>query len=473
MSPNDGSVAPPAARTEAGREPADDQRQAPTRPPAIGQDGKPMRRPKPPTGQQPQGKPQQQVERRQRPGMPPAGLPERRQQAPNNPTLDQRKSDKGPPPGVPDRRQQRPQQRPQVRNMKEAQAARPEARGNAQQTGRIRDLEFVDLYVPLHAEGIARYNVKSARLGEPSNVPVTEAFESDLANLRGHLNQIEKADFSVVHDKVRYRGSRAQLASGENWVCLRRISDQVPTLEQLNVDPLLIPAIRDIGHRTGLVIVCGGTGQGKSTTANAILADYLDRIGNVAMTIEDPVEFNLAGERGNGGYCFQVEVDGDDEWADALKRALRWHPRFMLVGEIRSGAAAAQVLRAATSGHLVITTFHAGSVEKGIQSIIQVAEMEIGQRAQELVAEGLTAAFHQTLTRKGPELQFLFTEAQGSDPARNYIRSGKMHMLASFMEQQATRISVEAQTKTKKQQMLDSRRGLGAEGEDVQGGESG
>ncbi|MEO0393101.1 MAG: ATPase, T2SS/T4P/T4SS family [Pseudomonadota bacterium] len=400
-----------------------------------------------------------QDERRRVSQGPPPGLPERRTSLESNPQaqrFERRRADKGPPGDMPDRRQGRGRRSedpkaqdagPQgaAQNAEDGEVIRGERQGavlaaKTEIKSRIRNLKFVDLYVPLHKNGVARYNVKNPRLGEPGNVPVSELHAGDLGKLREQLITIEKDDFSVVHDKVRYRGSRAELANGEKWVCLRRISDKVPTLEQLNIENNLTKAMRDVGHRHGLIIVCGGTGQGKSTTANALLADYLERLGNVAMTIEDPVEFNLAGERGNGGYCFQVEVDGEEDWAPALKRALRWHPRYLLVGEIRSGAAAAQVLRAATSGHLVITTFHAGSVEKGLQSIIQVAETEIGPRAQELVAEGLAAAFHQTLTRSGPEISYLFTDPSGVDPARQYIRAGKLHMLNSYMEQQAIRM---------------------------------
>ncbi|MBV6633933.1 MAG: Flp pilus assembly complex ATPase component TadA [Alphaproteobacteria bacterium] len=341
---------------------------------------------------------------------------------------------KGDRPNPEQRRRQRP---PGAAPNKKAAAAPSKA-------SRLRELEFVDLYVPLHANGVARYNPKDVRVGEPGNVDVTREYEADLARLREQLHLIKKEDFSLAHDEVRYRGSRARLANGEHWVCLRRISGQVPTLEELKVDELLLPVLRGLGRRNGLIIVCGGTGQGKSTTANAILADYLDRLGHVAMTIEDPVEFNMSGERGNGGYCFQVEVEDDEAWAPSLKRALRWHPRYMLVGEIRSGAAAAQVLRAATSGHLVITTLHAGSVEKGIQAMIQVAETEIGSRAQELVAEGISAVLHQTLTPTGPEISYIFPNPSGADPARQYIRAGKLHMLNSFMEQQAIHLANEA-----------------------------
>jgi twitching motility protein PilT len=302
---------------------------------------------------------------------------------------------------------------------------------------RIRELDFVDLYLPLEGNSAARYNPRKQEVGKPPNRVLPEILNEDAAILREAILKIPKEDFSILHDNIRYRGCRQRLANGENWVCLRKISSTVPTLEESKIDPLLITQIRALGRRNGLVVICGGTGQGKSTTANAILADYLNRFGNVAVTIEDPVEFALAGERGNGGYCFQVEVESDTDWEASLKRALRWHPRYILVGEIRSPAAAAQVLRAATSGHLVICTMHAGSVEKGLHSMIQVAEAEIGSRASDLVAEGLAAVFHQTLTPSGPDISFLFTEATGGgDPVRQCIRTQKLHMLNSYVEQQ-------------------------------------
>ena len=301
---------------------------------------------------------------------------------------------------------------------------------------RVRELDFVDLYIPLSGGGVPRYNPRKQEVGKSSNRSLPEILNDDVAILRDAILKIPKEDFSINYDNVRYRGCRQRLANGEQWVCLRKISGAVPTLEEIKIDPLLVLHIRALGRRNGLVLICGGTGQGKSTTANAILADYLNRYGNVALTIEDPVEFALAGERGNGGYCFQIEVDDDADWTAALKRALRWHPRYILVGEIRSPAAAAQVLRAATSGHLVICTMHAGSVEKGIHSMIQVAEAEIGPRATDLVAEGLAAVFHQTLTPSGPDISFLFTEQNGGDPVRQCIRTQKLYMLNSYIEQQ-------------------------------------
>jgi twitching motility protein PilT len=298
------------------------------------------------------------------------------------------------------------------------------------------ELDFIDLYIPIRAQGTARYNSAKIEVGKPPNCPVPTKFHNDIKALRTVVEKITKEDFSLTYGGIRYRGCRQHLVSGEEWVCLRKISQTVPTLEDIRIDPRLIPYFRAMGQGNGLILLCGATGQGKTTTANALLGDFLGRFGNVAITIEDPVEFPLAGERGNGGYCFQIEIDDDTGWAPALKRALRWHPRYILVGEIRTPAAAAQLLRAATSGHLVICTMHAGSIQKGLSALIQVAEAEMGDRAADVVAEALLAVMHQTLTGRGPDFNFLFLDNPDGDPLRNCLRSKKLFMLDSYIERQ-------------------------------------
>jgi twitching motility protein PilT len=306
----------------------------------------------------------------------------------------------------------------------------------------IESLNAIDFYIPLTGYGIPRYNPKSAKPGEPTNLPIPDLYHADLMRLRASILKTHKTDFSISHAGHRYRGCRQALANGEEWVCLRRISTELPSLEDIKIDPRLLPYFRTLGKRNGLILICGSTGHGKTTTANVLLNDYLTRYGNVALTIEDPVEFALAGARGkNGGYCFQVEVDDDDGWAPALKRALRWHPRYILVGEIRTPAAAAQLLRAATSGHLVICTMHAGSIQKSISALIQLAEAEVGTRATHLVAESLSAILHQTLTKSGPQFNFLFFEGTEGDPTRHCIRNQSLHMLDSFIEQQQIQLN--------------------------------
>ncbi len=64
--------------------------------------------------------------------------------------------------------------------------------------------------------------------------------------------------------------------------------------------------------------------------------DYLYRYGGVAFTIEDPVEYQIDGRHGKSGLCYQVDAHTDEDWAQYLKRCLRWHPRYIVVGELRT-----------------------------------------------------------------------------------------------------------------------------------------
>jgi len=186
-----------------------------------------------------------------------------------------------------------------------------------------------------------------------------------------------------------------------------------------------------------LILISGPTGHGKTTMSFALLADYLERFGGVGITIEDPVEYALDGPRGEYGYCYQVEVGSDEDWVTPLKRALRWTPRYLLVGEVRSPRAAEQILRAATSGHLVITTIHAGSVEESFMGLLHLADQCVGSAAQHMLAQGLTAAWHQTLTPMGPYLRYVFTEENNNgDPIRALIRENKIGMVNSYIDKQ-------------------------------------
>jgi twitching motility protein PilT len=92
------------------------------------------------------------------------------------------------------------------------------------------------------------------------------------------------------------------------------------------------------------------------------------------------------------------------------------------VGEIRNAESAAQVLRAATSGHLVITTLHAGSIEEALSNLVQISEQILGDRAAEQCADALTAVIHQRLGAFGPSMKVVVTEkGNAGDPVRKWI----------------------------------------------------
>jgi twitching motility protein PilT len=318
--------------------------------------------------------------------------------------------------------------------------------GNDMGGTRLRDLPFMDLYVRIDdgGKGTARYRTPGRDYSNNWSRILPEQYRSESRIIADELRKkIDNPDSSYEYDGMRFRQSYQKLANGQEWTILRRINARVATLDELSVAPHIATQLRRLGQRDGLILISGPTGHGKTTMCFALLADYLKRFGGVGITVEDPVEYALDGPVGDYGYCYQVQVDKDEDWATPLKRALRWTPRFLLVGEVRSPRAAEQILRAATTGHLVITTIHAGSVEESFMGLMHLAEQCIGGAANYMLAQGLTAAWHQTLTATGPYLRYVFTEENNNgDPVRSLIRDNKVGMINSYIDKQAARMEI-------------------------------
>jgi twitching motility protein PilT len=147
---------------------------------------------------------------------------------------------------------------------------------------------------------------------------------------------------------------------------LRRISENPPEIDQLGVpsDILKDWALR----RSGIVIISGPTGSGKSTTLAALLEWINQNHERHVVTIEDPVEFVF---HRNKAIFTQRGVGQDTaSFAEGLRRSLRQAPDIILVGEIRDAETASVALQAAETGHLVFTTLHASDVGEVIERMI-------------------------------------------------------------------------------------------------------
>ena len=312
------------------------------------------------------------------------------------------------------------------------------------------NLPFIDLYVRLDQPDQAYYRSKDRAKSIISQLVPPEYQETIDRFMMAVNHKLEvHNDGAIAFDGVRCRLSRQKLSDGSHWVCARRINTVIPDIDKLNLSPLVVNHMMGLGRRDGLIIISGATGQGKTTTAVALLAHYLKTYGGTAMTIEDPCEFMLAGRHGVGGQCFQVEVEQEEDWEIGLKRALRWAPRYIYVGEIRTPKAAEQVLRAASTGHLVITTVHAGAIEEALMGIFFLAEQSMGSGVYNLLATGLTALVTQALGETGAHLKYLYTEENTpGDPVRSLIREAKIGMLSTYVD----RISARLQMATSSQQ---------------------
>jgi twitching motility protein PilT len=304
-------------------------------------------------------------------------------------------------------------------------------------------LPFIDLYVRLDEPAQAYYRSRErgkglmSQLVPPEYQLVVDRFMTAVRN-----TMQESFDGSIDFEGLRCRLSRQKMSDGTIWVCARRINTIIPELEKLGFAPHIYNHMHNLGVRDGLVLISGATGQGKTTTAVALLADFLRSYGGTAITIEDPVEYMLKGRHGESGNCYQVEVHQEEDWAICLKRALRWAPRYIYVGEIRTPKAAEQLLRAATTGHMVITTVHAGALEEALMGIIFLAEQAMGNGAQSMLSAGLTALIYQTMKETGPFVRYLFTEPDNpGDAIRALIRDNKIGMISTYVDRIAARLS--------------------------------
>lgn len=300
-------------------------------------------------------------------------------------------------------------------------------------------LDFSDLYLRIDVDGgeqTAFYAPSSQP--ELGLVEVPPDLADEIGFLRACVRESKAQDFSISLSAMRLRGNRQAIFGAGEWVALRRFPLVPPPLEDLGFPKPIRKLFRSWGAKTGLIVVGGSTRAGKTTTASACLTEWLRAYGRVAITIEDPVEYHLQGRVGdNGGYCFQIEVSRDEQWAEALKGALRWAPRYIFLGEVRTPAAARNLLRAATSGHLALCTVHGGSIEETLSALHQIASSELGETAWALLGDGLCAVVHQTLVDNRPQVQLLEADPQNlGDPVRQLIRSGKVHLLGTHIAQQ-------------------------------------
>jgi twitching motility protein PilT len=303
-------------------------------------------------------------------------------------------------------------------------------------------LPFIDLYVRLDQPDKALYRSKERGKGTASQfVPdeyqlLVDRFMAAVTTTMGNAH-----DGAIDFEGIRCRLSRQVMSDGTTWVCARRINTIIPQLDKLGIQPHLFQHMQELGKRDGLILVSGATGQGKTTTAVALLGHFLRNYGGTAITIEDPVEYMMKGRHGESGQCFQVEVHQEEDWAICLKRALRWAPRYIYVGEIRTPKAAEQLLRAAATGHLVITTVHAGAPEEALMGIIFLAEQAMGSGVENILAAALTAVVYQTMKETGPQIKYLFTEPDSpGDPIRALIRDKKIGMLSTYIDRTAARL---------------------------------
>jgi twitching motility protein PilT len=281
----------------------------------------------------------------------------------------------------------------------------------------------------LNKDGLVHYTDPSVQVTQAEITAWLSASESGDAQKADPLG--DKGHASVAFDtgKWRIRGTFRKSVGGTSCT-FRLIPATVP-----NADVVGVPRIvQDLVKRSaGLILVEGPTGSGK-TTAIASLIDLINRTtAQHIYLVEHPIEFmhtpkmSLFTQR-------EIGVHASD-YATAIEDALRSKPNVIVIGEMLNPATARAALHAATTGHLVITTAHAGSVAEAIDSFIGQFTADEQPQIRSRLAQSLLAIMVQKLVPAIGGGKAAVRELMINDPNfSEVIKTGQMHMVRAQME---------------------------------------
>ena len=218
-------------------------------------------------------------------------------------------------------------------------------------------------------------------------------------------------------------------AGGALSFAIRLLNDVIPEIEELDLPPI---ALQLPTYPSGLVLITGETGSGKSTT----LAAVLNRINHTAcrhiITLEDPIEYIYTSDQ-----CLinQREIGKDTaSYADGLRAILREDPDVILIGEMRDLTTIEAALTAAETGHLVFATLHTNSAADAVDRIVSVFPDGRQRQIRTQLAATLRVVMSQQLVERQGGGRIAACEVMVVNAAiRNLIREGKTPQMESFI----------------------------------------
>ncbi|MDP3881196.1 MAG: PilT/PilU family type 4a pilus ATPase [bacterium] len=240
----------------------------------------------------------------------------------------------------------------------------------------------------------------------------------------------KELDFSFTHkEKVRFR-TNVFFQKGHMAAALRLIPNNVRTIEELNLPPILHDFTK---LSQGFILFVGPAGHGKSTSLAALIDEINHNRTEHIITVEDPIEYLFAQDR-----CIisQREVGGDTiSFNNALKSVLRQDPDVLMIGEMRDPNSISTAMTAAETGHLVFSTLHTNSASQTIDRIIDsFPEGQQGQITSQLSAT-LVGIVSQRLVPRIDGGLIPATEIMIANSAiRNLIREKKAYQIDLVIE---------------------------------------
>ncbi len=238
------------------------------------------------------------------------------------------------------------------------------------------------------------------------------------------VNRLVGHDPRLVHDLVTTGscdssyavGNRCRLRvnifrqRGNYGIVMRILATKIPTLAALNLPPIFQ---KMTAEKTGLILVTGATGSGKTTTLAALLNEFNEKLPGHIVTLEDPIEF--VHPHKTSTFC-QRELGNDyNSFATGLRAALREAPKVIFVGELRDRETTEIAITAAETGHLVVSTLHTINAGQSINRILGMFEQAEQSQMRQRLAETIRYVVAQRLAPKIGGGRQLVMEIMGSN----------------------------------------------------------
>lgn len=240
----------------------------------------------------------------------------------------------------------------------------------------------------------------------------------------------KEIDFSYnFEDKARFRVN-IFFQRGNVSCALRLIPAKIPTIEELNLPPILHKFTQPT---QGFVLITGPSGHGKSTTLAALIDEINHTRADHIITIEDPIEYVFEDDK---AIIDQREVYQDTlSFAQALRSTFRQDPDVIMVGEMRDPETMAIALSAAETGHLVFSTLHTNSAAQTIHRIVDSFPAEQQNQIRAQLSGCLLGVISQRLIPRIKGGLIPACEIMITNPAiANLIRENKIHELPLVIE---------------------------------------
>jgi len=212
---------------------------------------------------------------------------------------------------------------------------------------------------------------------------------------RTKWDDLGQIDFAYAVESIGRFRVNAFHQRGLVSIVLRHIKSSVPNFDQLGLGQTADALIKMVQAKDGILLVCGATGSGKSSTMAAMMGWVNQNMDKHVVTIEDPIEYTFQDDK---SVFQQREIGLDVPTFDlAIKSVLRQNPDIILIGEMRDRETFETAISAAETGHLVFSTMHAATVSQSLTRLFEFFPPEEQIQARRAIAGSLRGFICQKL----------------------------------------------------------------------------